>query len=191
MALNGEGQSSLLPYMVKIEGKILPPDEDGIPMREDGSYTGEEDIPSEATTNMNQKLYQMASDNTGTPPDPYGDPEAYIKYISDTALPYEIGQTKNGYIQSQVDEDWYKLTATQTGIFQFKTSNLKTDIPFVEILKVENVKDEEGKPVTMLNTIGQNVQFGWNGVEMKQTIYTGLKKGETYFVHYMPSLERD
>lgn len=187
MAINREGQSSLLPYTVKIEGKILPPDEDGFPTREDFSDTGEGDIPSEVTTNMNQKLYQMASDDTGTPPDPYGDPEAYIKYISDTALPYEIGQTKNGYIQSQVDEDWYKLTATQTGIFEVKTSKSKTDIPFVEILKVENVKDEEGKSVTMLNTIGQNVQFGWNGVEMKQTIYTGLKKGETYFVHYMPS----
>ncbi|MFC6039172.1 S8 family serine peptidase [Paenisporosarcina macmurdoensis] len=187
-----EGQSSLLPYTVKIEGKILPPDEDGIPNREEGSGTGEEEggegeASSEAITKMNQKLFQIASDDTGATPDPYGDPEAYFKYISDAALPYEIGLTKNGYIQSQGDEDWFKLTATQTGIFQFKTSNSKTDIPFVEILKVENVKDEEGMPVTILNTIGQNVKFGWNGMEMNQNIYTGLKKGETYFVHYMPS----
>ncbi len=182
-----EGQSSLLPYTVRIDGKILPPDEDGIPTKEDASGTEEGDPPSEAITKMNQKLFQIASDDTEATPDPYGDPEAYFKYISDAALPYEIGQTKNGYIQSQEDEDWFKLTAKQTGIFQFKTSNSKTDIPFVEILKVENVKDEEGKPVTMLNTIGQNVKFDWNGMEMNQNIYTGLKKGETYFVHYMPS----
>jgi cell wall-associated protease len=182
-----EGQSSLFPYTVKIEGKVLPPDEDGIPTKEDGSGTGEGDTPSEATIKMNQTLIQKASDDKEGTPDPYEDPEAYIKYISNAALPYEIGQTKNGYIQSQEDEDWFKLTASQTGIFQFKTSNSKTEIPFVEILKVENEKDEEGKPVVFLNTIGQNVKFDWNGMDMNQNIYTGLKKGETYFVHYMPS----
>ena len=182
-----EGQSSLLPYTVKIEGKVLPPDEDGIPTIDDGSGTGEEDTPSEATTKMNRALFQKASEDTEATSDPSVGPEDYFKSISDAALPYEIGQTKNGYIQSQADEDWFKFTATQTGIFQFETSNSNSDIPFVEILKVENEKDEEGKPVTMWSTIGHNLNYSGYGMEMNQHIYTGLKKGETYFVHYMPS----
>ncbi len=180
-------KSSMLPYTVKIEGKILPPDEDGYPMKGESSDKGEEGTPSETTIKMNQALIKKASGDSESMPDQYEDPESYFNYISDAALPYEIGQTKNGYIQSQADEDWYKLTASQTGIYQFKTVNSKTDIPFVEILKVDNSIDEEGKPVVMLNPIGQNVKYDWYGMEMNQNIYTGLKEGETYFVHYMPS----
>lgn len=146
-----ETHSSLLPYTVKIEAKVLPQDEDNIG---NGESSGDEDY------------------------------SAYLQTILDNAIPSNIGQSIKGYIQTPGDEDWYKIKPSQTGIYQFSLPNDDSDKPYVEIIQVINSKDEYGKPILDFSNIGSNESDNWFTGELNGTMYTGLKKNETYLIHF-------
>ncbi|WP_240338310.1 S8 family peptidase [Peribacillus alkalitolerans] len=176
--MNKDGQSSLLPYQVSVEGKVFPEDEDFTNMPA-------EETPMEEKSALEQKVFESLDDKAETLPNMYENPEEFYNFILNTAIPFKIGDTKTGYIQSQSDEDWYRLDATQTALYQFNVANGSEVNPFVEILSVEETKDEDGKTVHYLSTIGHNVSYNWYYEEFKDKIYTGLTKGKTYFIHYM------
>ncbi|WP_153126656.1 S8 family serine peptidase [Peribacillus tepidiphilus] len=183
--MNREGQSSLFPYQLKLEGKVFPQDED-MPKGEGGEAPPASDMVKAAETAA-QRVFASLEDKEVQIPDMYEDPEQFYQYISNNAVPYEIGQKKTGYIQTLGDEDWYILKPTQTGIYQFNLS-VKSDVnPYVEVLSVEEAEDQDGKLVHYLNPIGHNVSYNWFYDQFNNRLFTGLTKGKTYFIHYMPN----
>ncbi|MBL4954089.1 S8 family serine peptidase [Neobacillus sp. YIM B02564] len=146
-----ETHSSLLPYTVKIETKVLPQDEDNIGNGESGGEEGD---------------------------------SAYYQTILDSAIPTKIGQPIKGYIQNSGDEDWYKIEPSQTGIYQFSLANDDSDKPYVELYQVINSKDEYGKPILDFSYIGSNESDNLFTGELNGTMHTGLKKNETYLIHF-------
>ncbi|MBS4174344.1 S8 family serine peptidase [Bacillus sp. FJAT-49736] len=148
MGKQAEPQSSLLPYTLNMEGKVIPPDEDTLPIQDDGQ-------------NQNN----------------------YIQTVLDNALPYTLGGTISGYIQTGDDEDWYKFVPSKTGVYQFTIPQPASSKPYVEVMKVVKEKDDKGKPYLDAEIIGFNDSYDYNGFTMAGSFYTGLKKGETYLIH--------
>ncbi|MBB2481318.1 S8 family serine peptidase [Bacillus sp. APMAM] len=152
MGKQTEPQSSLLPYTLKIEGKVLPPDEDNLPIQDEGQ-----------------------------------DQNNFYQNILDNALPYTLGGSISGYIQTDRDEDWYKFVPSKTGIYNFTLPQPANNKPYVEVMKVVKEKDEKGNPYIDTQYVGANDSFDLSGYTMSGSFYTGLKKGETYLIHFMGS----
>jgi cell wall-associated protease len=169
-----EVESSIYPYSVKVEGKILPPDEDGLPFYDEGITEEKVGFASSSLGTLEQKrnIFRAAAEE-----DSYED---YVAAIQDMALPYKIGGAASGYLQTFEDEDWFKLEPSETGIYQFNMLN-STDIPMLEIYQVVQEKDEEGTEHTYLNQIGSNISYNMF-IDTEKSLYTGLKKGEDYLV---------
>jgi cell wall-associated protease len=151
-----EPQSSFLSYSLKMEGKVLPPDEDNLPIMDGGPGSN-----------------------------PYDQPVDYYQMILNNALPYSLDQKVSGYIQTPGDEDYYTIQPSKTGIYQFQLTGPVNKKPYVEILHIKNDKDDQGNPTMYAEPIGSNEPMDFFSTEMNSTIYTGLKKGETYLLHFM------
>ncbi|OIK15986.1 hypothetical protein BIV60_06775 [Bacillus sp. MUM 116] len=146
-----EAQSSLVPYTVNIQGKVLPKDED-------------------------------KSSNTN----PDGTLSDYYQSILAGAVSSPAGKTIKGYLQTQGDEDWYKIKPSKTGIYQFSLPKGSAEKPYIEIVHVLNGKDENGKTVIDVDLAGSNMNDGnWKSGELADKIFAGLKKNDTYLIHFM------
>ncbi|WML46842.1 S8 family peptidase [Neobacillus sp. PS3-34] len=119
-------EPSIIPYSLDIQGKILPPDEDMFPAGgpEDDKGAGKE-----------------AGDE--------GQPD-FIQMLKDGAQPYEMGSDGRGSLQMQEDEDWFSVTASETGIYEFDFAQEGFSVPVMEMYRIQEDKDENGKPVQYL-----------------------------------------
>lgn len=160
-------EPSLVPYRLKVEGKVLPEDEDIFPFLGGGK--------EDRDGGLDQKK-EMGS---GTTDD--GEDE-FLRMLKDGALPYQAGEKADGYLQMMEDEDWFQTTPSETGIYQFAFSEKGFTVPMMNIYKNIEVKDFNGKPMKYLAQIGSNMTWDWAGIQMSSSLYTGLKKGETYYI---------
>ena len=109
--------------------------------------------------------------------------EDIIAGIDASARPYQIGESAEGYIQSDSDQDWYKFVPEENGIYQFDIPSPKKDLPSVWINEVvEYVNEEDGKTYQYLSTIASNIDYsGWD-LKFTDKLFAGLKAGKTYYL---------
>lgn len=161
-----EPAQSALPYSVKLEGKVIPADED--------NYSAE--MSSNEEENINLTNFQE-------------DEQQRIALLETVALPYAIGGTIQGYLQNPMDQDWYKLNTTNAGIYQFDIPTPANNIPVLELYEIIEGKDETGKPYKELSPVSTNIDFNWYSWNetIKNTFVTGLKANKTYLLAVNPN----
>ncbi|WP_075982993.1 S8 family serine peptidase [Bacillus massilinigeriensis] len=171
-------EPSAIPYQVTVDGRTTLDDEDGLPMRGD--------IPAELllegkmdiATYAKQKIEQRAQD----PSDNWVDLQKNeIEMIRSMARPYEIGTKGEGFLQNFDDQDYFKLTPSNSGILEINLGQLK-DIPQVEVYKVSEYEEEDGTKYPALDQIAYNFDFLSMTGQLKSKLYAGLKKGEEYYI---------
>ncbi|EIJ80471.1 peptidase S8 and S53 subtilisin kexin sedolisin [Bacillus methanolicus PB1] len=161
-------ESSLVPYEFKVEGKVIPPDEDMFPILNKEGADAEKQLDKQ----------REAIVESGKPEEEID----YVEMIKNGSRPYGIGNEASGYLQMFEDEDWFAVTPQETGIYEFVLSKNEASIPMMEIYKIQEEKDRNGKTVKFLNPIGSNVNWGWFDVQIAEKLITGLKKNETYYI---------
>jgi type VII secretion-associated serine protease mycosin len=158
-------ESSMISYSLEINGKILPPDEDMFPMFESGEE--EEGNVEKTKEAINEE-------------EEYNPELEFLNMVREASQPYEIGGKGEGYLQMMEDEDWFAVTPDETGIYDFNFAG--DHIPLMEIYQIVEEEDMEGETISYLSQIGSNLQFDWYSVKFNRQLFTGLKKGETYYV---------
>ncbi|MDZ5471910.1 S8 family serine peptidase [Bacillus sp. 31A1R] len=178
---------SLAPYTIDIVSREIPADEDGWPNNgpspeeklEDGTIATKEyaEIKKAQTPNIG-KLDEAKKELT--------EEEKWMKQVMELALPYEIGSKAEAFLQSRGDEDWYKLSPSKTGIYQFNLTGEESDMPAMQILKVSEYKDEKGNKYSYFEHVGNNADYGWYGDKVNEKFYVGLKENEHYYLVVSP-----
>ncbi|MBP2242276.1 hypothetical protein J2Z40_002850 [Cytobacillus eiseniae] len=159
-------ESSAIPYQLNVEGKVLPPDEDSLPV----FYSVEEEL------SMLER--QLGLISTTSEEEEFD----YVQMIKDGAQSYEVGGTATGYLQTLEDEDWFSFTPDENGIYEFLLSDKDASIPMLGIYQIKEEKDQNGEVYTYTEMIGTNEYSFWQYGELGSSVLTGLKKNETYFV---------
>ncbi|MEH6940264.1 S8 family peptidase [Bacillus sp. JJ722] len=177
-----EKKSSLLPYSLTIDSKVMPEDEDAI---NEEIMNGEEKEDSAVGIAINNK--SRNKNKQRAPIQAAGDPyfeeqKRVVQMLHESARPYAIGDKGTGYLQNGGDIDAFLIEAEETAIYEFGINNHENNIPYVAINEVVEEKNGDGEVLTYLNSISENVAWGWSNVEKKNKFYTGLQKGKKYFV---------
>ncbi|MED3573624.1 S8 family peptidase [Cytobacillus praedii] len=159
-------ESSAIPYQLNVEGKVLPPDEDSLPV----FFSEEEEM------SMLEKQLGLISS------EPSEEEFDYVQMIKDGAQAYKIGDSATGYLQTLEDEDWFSFTPEENGIYEFILSDKEASIPMLGIYQVKEEKDQNGEEYSYTEMIGTNEYSFWQSGELGTSIFTGLKKNETYYV---------
>ena len=163
-----EPAQSVLPYSVNLVGKVIQADEDNYPGEMMPTKEEEMTMPTVVTSWQEEE-------------------EKRIAQLETVALPYEIGGKLEGYLQNNMDQDWYKLNTTSAGIYQFDLPTPATNIPFVELYEIAEGKDEKDKPYRYLAQVSSNRDYSsWTEIA-KNTFFTGLKADKTYFLAVTPN----
>lgn len=172
-------ESSLVPYMFSINGKVMPADEDNLPYMEEEPMPEEEGMEEYAEGKLEQQRIKIASSYKAAHEE---NPELeYLMMVQENARPYSIGKRADGYLSTFEDEDWFALSPQETGVYEFTISN-SGNVPWFEIYKLETEKNDEGEEFTWFNYIGTNVTWDMYSNGLGTKVYTGLKKGEKYFI---------
>lgn len=141
------------PYTFKLSRLNLPADEDGI--------TG--DVLS---GDMEDE------DEWG------GDDREVISLLTKQAIPFNLNTYKKGYLQTSEDEDWYKFTATKTGVYAFK---LGSSSHASNLYEVESFYGDEDEAELYLNPIASNIDFRTE--QASNIMYASIEKGKKYFIN--------
>ena len=164
-------EASLEPYILQVDGKVLPPDEDSFPMgmaEQDAKAVGDS-----AVAKTREALADKKTDD---------DYEQYIQMIQDGSQAYEMGDTGSGSLQMLEDEDWFAVSPTETGIYQFGFLKPSENVPMMEMYHIVAETDEEGTETSYLENVGSNMSYnGYNG-QLSPAFYAGLKRDETYYI---------
>lgn len=171
-----EPESSLTPYKLEVQGKVMPADEDIFPV-----YF-EEDVQQEVEISQleKQRKYFESLEEEGSVEEAEFGEYKFIKTLEESAQLYTIGGNAQGFLQSLDDEDWFTVTPAETGIYKFDFSG--KEVPSAEVYRVKKETDEQGKSFTYLEQIASNLFFDWYTVETKASLLTGLRSGEQYFI---------
>lgn len=160
---------SALPYTVQLQGKTIPEDED--------NYMGG---MSSTTDEQSSKSSELSTK---------GDAER-IAELETVALPYTIGTNVQGYLQTTIDQDWYKVSPiTTTGIYQFDLPTPTTNLPLVELYEIVETEEEDGTISQYLTYVTSNMamnSYNWNE-PYANTFKTGLKANKSYFLAVNPN----
>ncbi|WP_059172229.1 S8 family serine peptidase [Bacillus sp. FJAT-27445] len=168
MANEQVAEPSLVPYKLKVVGKVFPEDEDMFP------FMGEGKEGTGGSLEGQKKEMEPGTSEDGE--------DEFLRMVKEGSQPYEVGEQAGGYLQMMEDEDWFQTTPSETGIFQFAFSEKGFTVPIISIYKIIEDKDYNGKPVKYLAQIGSNMIWDWAGIRMDSSLYTGLRKGETYYI---------
>ncbi|WP_042350862.1 S8 family peptidase [Bacillus massiliigorillae] len=181
--LASEGNnSSLLPYSLKVDSKVLPEDEDGINEETLYGESAENEKSGEAVA-TSQRLWQKQRSAVKAASDPYFEEQNRImKTLLDGAQSYGIGDRAKGYLQNNTDIDVFLINPEETAIYEFGINNREKKTPYVSISEVVEEKNDDGEVLTYLNGISENMVWGWYNADMKDKFYTGLQKGKKYLV---------
>ncbi len=158
---------SAIPYQLNVQGKVLPADEDSLPV-----FLNTEE---EETSSIEMKKELLLQETEEEEVD-------YVQLVKDGSQPYSIGGSATGYLQTLEDEDWFTVTPEEMGIYQFTLSKNEATVPMFSIYQVKEEKDFEGKEYTYFETIASNEYSFWQTGELQDVVYAGLKKNETYYI---------
>lgn len=172
-------ESSIIPYSLEVEGKVMPADEDGLPFYgyDEGEKGSEEGGIGEEESQLVKQREAIAA---AFDPSEEEDPTEMIKEL---ARPYTVGGTSSGYLQNFEDEDWFAVTPKETGIYEFKLLN-NSELPMMEIYQFITEKDVDGEEYSYMMPIGGNMSYDWYYPSLNQKLYTGLKANETYYIKF-------
>lgn len=159
-------ESSAIPYQLKVQGKVLPPDEDSLPVL----------MPEEEEVSTIEKKKELLLK------EPADEEFDYVKAVEDGALPYKMNEKGTGYLQTLEDEDWFSVTPEETGIFKFSLEKNNATIPMFGVYQIKKEKDLDGKEYSYFEQISSNEMSFWMFGELKDEVYTGLKKDEKYYI---------
>ena len=160
---------SLLPYNVNLEAKVIQADEDNYPGDMMMTKEMEMTMPTNVVTSWQEEE------------------EKRIAQLEEISLPYEIGAKVQGYLQNNMDQDWFKLTTTNAGIYQFDLPTPATNRPIVELYEIAEGKDEKDKPYRYLSIVSSNRDYYSWPEQIKNTFMAGLKANQTYFLSVVPN----
>ncbi|PWW29420.1 putative secreted protein (Por secretion system target) [Cytobacillus oceanisediminis] len=177
--------SSFKPYQLTIDARTLPADEDGIPMEIGMGSPEEELIEGDLEEYIAKKKaieQKMFDPNMQT----YED---YINMLKDAAVPFEENESKEGYLQTFGDEDWFSFTPKHSSIFEVNMSYGRYKPAAMEVLKYnEEYKD--------FSYVYSNSTWSWTDdtVSVEGSFTLGLQAGETYYFRvsdpmYRPAFE--
>ncbi|WP_066290239.1 S8 family peptidase [Bacillus sp. FJAT-29937] len=158
-------ESSAIPYELKVQGKVLPPDEDSLPMipvMDEGS-----------SIEKQRELLLMEQ-----PAEEFD----YVQMIKDGALPYQINDEATGYLQTLEDEDWFSVTPEENGIYEFTLEKNNATVPMFGIYQVRTEKDRDGKEFSYMEQIASNEYSFWMTGSLESRLFAGFKKNETYYI---------
>lgn len=174
-------ESSLVPYLFSISGKVMPADEDNLPYMEEEMMPEEPAEEEEYVEGMLESQRELIGTASAYKAAHEGEMDEYLMRVQENALPYTIGQRAEGYLSSFEDEDWFQINPKQTGIYEF-TLDKTGNIPWFEIYQIVTDKTEQGEEFTWLNYIGTNVTWDMFSDNLNTKVYTGLEKGSKYFI---------
>ncbi|KOO37216.1 S8 family peptidase [Priestia koreensis] len=176
-------EESALPYQLSIEGKVLPEDEDGLPVHrdlpEDGVEKGKLTV-KEYAKKKEEVIKGITADSSDDAKEAENEEEQFLKDLQAGAQPHKLGETNaKGYIQSLEDEDWFAITPERTAIYDF-TFNKDENVPMFEIYRLAQY-EEDGKKIEMLEPVTANLDYFSPFRRVNERISVGLRKGEKYF----------
>ncbi|WP_409973245.1 S8 family peptidase [Bacillus sp. Bva_UNVM-123] len=164
-------ESSAIPYQLSVQGKVLPPDEDSLPVFSR--------IDDEEMSDVDKKKELLLQETEEEELD-------YVQLVKDGSLPYGIGESATGYLQTLDDEDWFAVTPKEMGIYQFTLSKNEATVPMFSIYQVKEEKNtdsnSEEKTYTYFEELASNQFSFWQTGEFQEVVYVGLKKDETYYI---------
>jgi subtilisin family serine protease len=160
--------SSALLYTLKVNAIDMPEDEDGFPL-----WNKEDEMHSEENVTVEDKVKAQFHD--------HGDGEEeeeldMVSLVREMAPEYDLEEGTTGYLQTMDDEDWFKLTPSANGVYEFDFSNSGA-VPIVEIVKVVEMEDE-----TYFEPVSHNVTFDWWSIKGKENMFAGLSTEEEYYL---------
>ncbi|KMY52470.1 hypothetical protein AC625_21960 [Peribacillus loiseleuriae] len=170
-------EQSLIPYHVKIDTKVLPPDEDNYPNL-GGEGTVEGIMKGQSKEIGEVANIRAAAESVADPFDE--ERNAYVKSQLDASIPYELGKSTSAYLQNASDIDLFLVNPKQTAIYELNLKNKENKIPLMEIYQVKEDTTKDGEKHLDLNYFGDNLDWSGYSIGVKEKNYTGLKKGETY-----------
>lgn len=157
-----EGSSSLIqgtvpqnadPYEFKVTKISMPADEDGI---------------TNIFEFISEEEYETSPDDG-----------LIIDVLDEMAKPYKLTNKQSGYLQSRGDTDWYRFTATKTGVYAFDFGKANHLAQAYQIGKYQD--QDTGKKLRYLDMIGFNIDLLSSNLSNK--MYLSLEKGETYYLN--------
>ncbi|OKL36449.1 hypothetical protein BLL40_10870 [Domibacillus mangrovi] len=174
----GAYRSSAYPYTMNVEEREIPADEDGLPKEDtlEDALLNKKISPSEYGEIKEDSLIneKEGEDN-------------YDAIIMEKALPYTIGQDKSGYFQMEYDEDYYRLTPSVDGIYQFSINEGNSQLASMTFMEY----DEETKSLVPVYDSGgeMGLMMGLlDGKGRSPELNIALKKGTTYVIQLTNNL---
>ncbi|WP_170008286.1 S8 family peptidase [Bacillus fonticola] len=172
---------SITPYTLSAEGKVLPEDEDGLPVLE-----FPEEMKGTEETEMAVKKAKISAltEEEFTIQNPE---EQRIEQIRQNALRHYNGDTTTGYLQARFDEDWYRYEAPEDGIYSFE---LTEGIANLDIVTIDKYEDENGVTRETIMYVASG-GYDYYGEDTDVEVFANLEKGKEYYVMVTPSYMMD
>ncbi|MGG0657276.1 S8 family peptidase [Rummeliibacillus pycnus] len=166
--------ASAIPYSVNLEGKAIPEDEDGLD--ESTLYKEEGEGITIYGGNFASTFLEMGP----------SDSSKQIELLESGARSYQLGGSATGYLQNTSDQDWFKLTPTSDGIYQFNLPTPSKNIPTVSLYEVVTEEGEDGKTYQNLSTVATNED--WDSEDwIKDHFVASLKANKKYYLSVSPN----
>lgn len=185
--MNVKVEPSLIPYTVDITNRSIPADEDNWPPNdepmpeekyEEGKIDGQE--------YANMKIAQRANVPFAEKVESQSEEQQWMRRLMESARPFDLNGKAEGFLQGQGDEDWFKVTPTKTGVYQFNLGGKEEDWPLIYVYKVQEYENEKGEIEKYFQYIAHNYDWGWWDVIAKPNFYAGLEKGQEYYISATP-----
>jgi subtilisin family serine protease len=174
--------SSLQPYQISIESKVLDKDEDGIPFGDEGENS--EELLQE--DGLKQFLSKKSALRETIVIELGQEMAEAVEMIKDSAISISENDQTEGYIQTVGDEDWYTFTPKNNSTFEV---NIGDNYP---VGMAVMTYDDEMEDFSMLYS-----NENWTSLDeisYKTSFAVGLQAGTTYYLRvtdpmYRPSFE--
>ncbi|HWI46761.1 MAG TPA: S8 family serine peptidase [Rummeliibacillus sp.] len=170
-----EPAASAIPYSVSLEGKAIPEDEDSF---NDSSSSREETEVNIIGNNMTVTSNQETSDFA-----------KQIEQLDSDARSYQLGGSAMGYLQNTSDQDWFKLTPTSDGIYQFNLPTPSKNVPNVSLYEIVTEEGEDGKPYQYLSPVATNEDWSSMDDWIKDNFVASLKANKKYYLSVSPNYD--
>ncbi|WP_339260798.1 S8 family peptidase [Lysinibacillus sp. FSL K6-3209] len=176
---------SIIPYTLKGEVVTLPEDEDGLPLNE-GMPEGDVENELLPLTQYQAKKDNQINDifNMFMNPGAMGNPED-IALIMGQAVPFDIGQDKKAYFQTEFDEDYFLLKPKEDAVYGFQVKNGMNQIPTGTIFEYDEETNELLAVSSLSNDMGLLSLLLGSTSNANDAKAVALKKDKTYVVKVM------
>ncbi|MFY4775153.1 S8 family serine peptidase [Metabacillus sp. RGM 3146] len=163
--------SSLLPYELTVDSKVLPADEDNFPQ---ASSTPEDALKQGDITGYQARKTAIEKKSAVIISDSQPEEEWTPERIKSIALPYKEGEQKDGYLQYMGDSDWYAFTPQKSELLKFSLSGVT--IPVAQLLVYDDKTNDFG-------FVAINIQQDRYSVSTSSEFTAGLQAGKTYYLN--------